>query len=237
MDASPTTGSVDQTADAVPPNATSEQAPPTRRKRPADRPGIFFPIDSYDLDKITREHPECAPSIVALWVTLMREASYMRSLKVTMGDGVAADRAKLSRRTVVAIKPWFTVLGLATFRSERANGSKRQLPTVWVLTPTTAPLGVKDPCAMGECIAHGTREQRMRVSPDAQALTPPSGGLYQSPHGRGGNNNSDSARVPRRGGNKPPAGRAEKGKAEFKPVRLDGSAQEDWSGLFTGAQQ
>lgn len=117
-------------------------------------PAKWFAVAVADLDKISNNRTGGNKSVMlSIWLVLLREAHFKRSLTVTMTDAMLADRTGLSSKTVSRYKSDLEAAKLASAgRKVMDKATRRYLPTKWTLTPSVKPFMERKP---SDSVSHG----------------------------------------------------------------------------------
>jgi len=98
----------------------------------------WFPVAVADLDRL--KHNQTAAGfavLLAVWIVLLREAHFRRTHKVKLADSIVAERAGITRRTIIRYRGDLVATGLVlATEPTRDPTTCRYLPTTWTLRPS-----------------------------------------------------------------------------------------------------
>ena len=117
------------------------------RSRP--RGGAWTAIADADADKLRRRCPERFGRLISVWVVLMREARFRRSLTVELSRSVIADRASIGDRNVEYSLQLLKSFGMLTWKAERNRSTGKYNTRKITLKPAVSPCAISDKNAQG----------------------------------------------------------------------------------------
>ncbi len=133
--ASPTTPPPDLGRGSGAPAVDGGSSPQTERA--TAHGAVYVNLAERDARRIADTHPESSVAARVCFEELLFEANTRQSMTFELADGTLAAKARISRRTVLRIKPLLAELRLASYRSAKVKGSNP--PTIWKLTPSVIP--------------------------------------------------------------------------------------------------
>lgn len=117
-------------------------------KQQPQRDSRWFAVSFADVDRIRGTVPDHAPSTLAVWSVLIREATVRRELEFNLTDRIVADRAAVSPRLVQYARQRLKAAGLLTWRAGRFNPkTATNEPTRYTLKPAVFLAGKTDSTA------------------------------------------------------------------------------------------
>lgn len=118
---------------------------------PRSRPkgGAWTAIADADADKLRRRCPERFGRLISVWVVLMREARFRRSLTVELSRSVIADRASIGDRTAEYSLQLLKSLEMLTWKAERNRSTGKYNTRKITLKPAVSPCAISDKNAQG----------------------------------------------------------------------------------------
>jgi hypothetical protein len=109
-----------------------------------------------DTDILRNQFPADFASVLTLWIILVREARFKKSLSFAMKNEILADRAKMGIRTVKRKKKLLMETGLASCASAFVPAAGTKEATIWTLSPSVSPIRKKDTEDTGKGCHSGT---------------------------------------------------------------------------------
>lgn len=116
----------------------SNTEPTTNASAVPSLSGRWFSVAVAPLDRLKHNQTGAIFSVLlAIWIVLLRESHFRRSNTIHLSDAILAERAGITRRTVIRYRHDLVATGLVTVAEpKRDRTTGRYHPTTWILNPT-----------------------------------------------------------------------------------------------------